>query len=93
MFKCLPSLETLRLNLNRFNTLCNNLFRGVPNLQVLFIQRNVDLKIIEKFAFNSSSLKKVYLDTIVFASTKVEGKAALIPTISLSICQDYKIWI
>ena len=60
MFKCLPSLETLQLNLNRFNTLCSYLLRGVPNLRVLFIQQNFELKIIGKFAFNIPSLKKLY---------------------------------
>jgi hypothetical protein len=63
MFKCLPSLETLRLNSNRFNTLCNYLFREVPNLQVLFIQQNPEIKTIGKFAFTIPSLKKLYFDT------------------------------
>jgi hypothetical protein len=80
MFKCLPSLETLRLNLNRFNTLCNYLFRGVPNLKVLFIQQNFELKIIEKFAFNISSLKFFYFGYNSFRFDKSGRKSRFDPT-------------
>jgi Leucine-rich repeat (LRR) protein len=60
MFKCLPSLETLKLSLNWFNTLYSYLVRAVPNFRVLFIQQNVELKIIDKLAFNIPSLKQLY---------------------------------
>jgi hypothetical protein len=80
MFKCLPSLETLRLSLNRFNTLCNYLFRGVPNLKVLFIQQNFELKIIEKFAFNISSLKFFYFGYNSFRFDKSGRKSRFDPT-------------
>jgi hypothetical protein len=79
MYKCLPSLETLKLNLNRFNTLYNNLFRGVPNLRVLFIQQNLELKIIEKFAFNISSLKKLYFGYNSFRFDKGGRKSRFDP--------------
>ena len=79
MFMCLPSLETLRLNLNRFNTLYNNLFRGVPNLRVLVIQQNLELKIIEKFAFNISSLKRLYFGYNSFRFDKGERKRRFDP--------------
>ena len=75
MYKCLPSLETLKLNLNRFNTLCSYLFRGVPNLRVLFIQQNFELQIIKKIAFNIPTLRKLYFGYNSFRFDKTGRKS------------------
>jgi hypothetical protein len=58
---------------SRFNTLCNYLFREVPNLQVLFIQQNPEIKTIGKFAFTIPSLKKLYFGYLLFGCDTLQN--------------------
>ncbi|XP_060083626.1 toll-like receptor 13 [Ylistrum balloti] len=60
-FQCLPFLRNLYLDKTSLVTLRNNTFTRLPKLEKLSMTSNGDhLRTIEGFAFNSSSLKKLY---------------------------------
>ncbi|CAC5420150.1 TLR13 [Mytilus coruscus] len=60
-FYCLPSLEILISNSNRFVSINDNIFVVLPSLQKLYIEKNQQITTIGSTAFNVSSLRLLSL--------------------------------
>ncbi|XP_041348169.1 toll-like receptor 4 [Gigantopelta aegis] len=74
-FDCLPNLQHLKMNGNFLTTLTTSLFSKLPNLITLHLQHIPVLKYIDRFAFNNSNLKHIYLNNGLSASTEIHKDA------------------
>ncbi|ESO93115.1 hypothetical protein LOTGIDRAFT_232844 [Lottia gigantea] len=76
---CLDKLELLNISATKIRRVSTNSFAGFKSLQRLTLERTDSLRYLEPYAFNSSSLERVYIrfNDLEFTSEQVDTATIL----------------